>query len=269
MMNSNYEEIDGIKAFHSDINENDEDYNAKGLDFHYQIEEKHFWFVSRREFILSCFERFINKESEIIEIGAGTGNITRELMKNGYKNISVGEMHMNGLRYARSYGIANCFQFDLLRTPFEDEFDVVCMFDVLEHVPDEKLALENVKIMLKKNGLLVLSLPAHMWLWSTVDEASGHKKRYNRKELLQLMDESGFEVQYSSYFFIFIVPLLYFRALMNRKNKGKNITEMNTGSFINNFPNKVLLGITRLENRLRRFLPDFFGGSILMIARKR
>ena len=81
---------------------------------------------------------------KIIEIGTGTGNVSRYLQNNGYKNISVGEMHLSGLKYAKDYGIKECYQFNLLDTPFEDEFDAVCMFDVLEHIKKDDLALQNV-----------------------------------------------------------------------------------------------------------------------------
>lgn len=143
-----YEEIDGIKVFDKNVDDFHGDYNAKGLDILYAQEEKHFWFIARKEFILQNAIKYINPTDKIIEIGAGTGNVARYLQKNGYENISVGEMHLNGLKYAKSYGMKECYQFDLLDTPFENEFDVVCMFDVLEHIFDDTLALQNANKML-------------------------------------------------------------------------------------------------------------------------
>jgi len=147
-----YKEVDGIKIFHKNIDDDHKDYNSKGLDKLYGQEEKHFWFIARKEFILKNFQKYINKNSKIIEIGAGTGNVSRYLQKNGYENISVGEMHLNGLKYAQSYGLKELYQFDLLDTPFENEFDVVCMFDVLEHIENDKKALDNVFKMLMGGG---------------------------------------------------------------------------------------------------------------------
>ena len=57
-------------------------------------------------------KRYISKDKKIIEIGAGTGNVSRDLQQHGYNNISVGEMHINGLKYAKNYGIKDCYQFD-------------------------------------------------------------------------------------------------------------------------------------------------------------
>ena len=150
-------EQDNIKIFDEDIKENHADYNAVGLDNLYAQEEKHFWFIARKEFILRSIKQHIKKSTKIIEIGAGTGNVSRFLQKNGYKRIAVGEMHLNGLKYAQGYGISECYQFDLLNSPFENEFGAVCLFDVLEHIKQDGLALKNVHQSLTKDGLVVLT----------------------------------------------------------------------------------------------------------------
>ena len=173
MIVESYNSIDGIKVFHDDIDANHSDYNSNRLNNLYTQEEKHFWFISRKELILQEVEKVIPKNSKIIEIGAGTGNVSRYLEGNGYRDISVGEMHYAGLRYAQEYGINNCFQFDLLRSPFENEFDTVGMFDVLEHIDDDCFALKNVSRMLRNNGVVVLTVPAHMWLWTRSDAVAG------------------------------------------------------------------------------------------------
>lgn len=269
MIKDAYTEIDGIKVFHQDITEDNEDYNAEGLDGHYAVEKEHFWFVSRREFIVECFKRNIPQSAKIIEIGAGTGNVARELIASGYSDFSVGEMHMNGLRYAKSYGIEDCYQFDLLRTPFEKEFDVVCMFDVLEHIEDESLALCRVNESLKSGGMLMLTLPAHMWLWSAVDDASFHKRRYTKKHLKKVLYDAGFELVEMRYFFKFLVPMLLVRSLLNAGKRGEDINSVNTGSYISSLPNKILLALMRFENSLGRLVPDLFGGSLYAAARKK
>jgi len=265
-----YNEIDGIKIFHNNIDQDHDDYNAKGLDILYNAEEKHFWFVARKEFILQEIKPNIDLKSKIIEIGAGTGNVSRYLKQNGYKNISVGEMHLNGLLYAKNYGIKDCYQFDLLDTPFEREFDVVCMFDVLEHIEDDGLALENVYKMLHKQGCVVLTVPSHKWLWNREDAIAGHKRRYTKKYLTRKLQDNGFEIVKAKYFFMFIVPLLYMRTILN-KDDGSVIdkSEFKEDIYMNPILNHILLFITRIENKLNDFLPNTFGGSLFIIARKK
>ena len=72
-------EEDNIKIFDKDVMENHADYNAQGLDNLYAQEEKHFWFIARKEFIFQNIKQFISVNEKIIEIGAGTGNVSRYL----------------------------------------------------------------------------------------------------------------------------------------------------------------------------------------------
>jgi len=262
-----YSELDGIKIFDKDIKQDHRDYNAKGLDILYSQEEKHFWFIARKKFILQKFKEFISSESRIIEIGAGTGNVSRFIQKSGFPNISVGEMHLRGLNYAKTYGVKDCYQFDLLDTPFDNEFDVVCMFDVLKHIEDDILALQNVNKMLKKNGKIILTVPAHMWLWSKADEMARHKVRYNKKDLIDKLENSGFKVLNARYFFISIVPLLLLRRLFKGNSSVEDESQEDDMS-INPLISKILLFISHVENKLNRFLPNLFGGSLLVVAKK-
>lgn len=270
MIIKEYKEVDGIKIFHENMDESHEDYNAKGLDNLYLQEEKHFWFIARKEFILQNAHKYIKPEDKIIEIGAGTGNVARYLQKNGYKDISVGEMHLNGLKYAQSYGMKACYQFDLLDGPFENEFDTVCMFDVLEHIPNDNIALQNVYKMLKYDGKIVLTVPSHMWLWNRDDAIAGHKIRYTKKELVKRLEQNGFEVLSARYFFMAITPLLFLRRVLNKDDgsKVKN-EEYNSDISMNSTLSKILLFISRVENKLNKFLPNWFGGSLFIIARKK
>lgn len=268
MFLSIYKELDGIKVFHT-TNDDHSDYNARGLDIIFQAEEKHFWFIARKEFINQEIRKYIDKSSSIIEIGAGTGSVSRYLMQNGYSNISVGEMHLSGLLYAQQYGIDKCYQFNLLKTPFEDEFDVVCMFDVLEHIEDDNLALQNIYKSLKNNGKIVLTVPSHMWLWNREDIVAGHKRRYTKKALINKLQKNGFEILNARYFFMTITPLLYLRTILN-KDDGSDIKneEFNKGISMNPILNNILLYASRLENKISNFLPNLFGGSLFIIARK-
>ncbi len=269
MLIKEYKELDGIKYFHENVNEDHDDYNSKGLDNLYAQEEKHFWFIARKEFILQNALKYVKADEKILEVGAGTGNVSRFLQSNGYSNISVGEMHLNGLKYAKSYGMKDCYMFDLLDTPFEEEFDAVCMFDVLEHIAEDSKALKNVNQMLKKDGKILLTVPSHMWLWHRGDAVAAHKIRYTKKELINILRNNGFEILTARYFFISILPLLFIRRMINKDDGSKVREEEYTkGNSMNSFLSSLLLLISRIENKLNRFLPNAFGGSLFVIAKK-
>ncbi|MCU7835950.1 MAG: class I SAM-dependent methyltransferase [gamma proteobacterium symbiont of Taylorina sp.] len=269
MIIQEYKEKNGVKIFHHDTNKNHADYNSQGLDNIYKVEEEHFWFISRKDFILQQMIKDIDFTSKIIEIGAGTGNVSQYLKLNGYTNISVGEMHAKGLVYANSYGLKDCYQFDLLRSPFEDEFEVVCAFDVLEHIEKDEVALENIYKMLTKSGKIILTIPAHQWLWNRADSIAGHKRRYTRRQIISKLEDAGFSIISTSYFFISIIPLLLLRSLLNKDSfDAISPEEYKSNISINPILNKILLYITKFENKINKLLPNFIGGSLFVIAIK-
>ncbi len=258
----------GISLFSPEITDDHEDYNVAGLDVLYSAEEKHFWFIARKQRIINSFKKYVQKHESVLEIGAGTGNVSRALQKAGY-DLSVGEMHLNGLRYAQSYGIKNCYQFDLFDPPFSEHFDVIGMFDVLEHLQEDVLAMQCVQSMLKPNGRVVLTVPAHQWLWNRDDAIAAHKRRYTLKQLKIVMEKAGFEILHGRYFFVSILPLLFLRRLLN-PDKGNKVTEEERHQeiHINPLMNRLLLKITQLENRFFSWIPNLAGGSIILVAKK-
>ena len=179
-------------------------------------------------------------------------------------------MHLNGLTYAKNYGIKECYQFDLLKTPFENEFDTVCMFDVLEHIENDDLALQNIHKSLNDSEKVVLTVPSHMWLWNRDDAIAGHKIRYTKKELIKKLEDNGFDVLQSKYFFMSIVPLLYLRTIVNKDDKSDiQDAEFTNDISMNPLLSNILLFVSRVENKISDFLPNLFGGSLFIIAEKK
>lgn len=272
------------------------------MDMLYLAENKHFWHIARREFIYQEISRILaslypqdnGKSTKILDVGAGTGSVTRHFLSQGFNNIALGEIHPQGLEYAKTYGIKDLYCMDLLDVPFVNEFDCIFAFDVLEHIDDDLVALKNMKSMLKNNtkSLLALSVPAHKWLWNAHDVSVHHKRRYTKNELVALMQQSGFEIVCAKYFFISITPLLWVRALLHsapyptqdshiaksqasqQNNTLDSHTESSEKSSTNTesvaeshkeelrdtpppaLINKALLGICRLENKIQKLLPQ-------------
>jgi len=129
----------------------------------------------------------------------------------------------------------------------------------LEHIKDDGLAIQNIRNMLTINGRVVLTVPAHMWLWSEEDEVSNHFKRYELDDIKKLLIDNGFLITYASNFFISIIPLLYLRT------KRKSLDEIK----INPIINFILFKISIFENKLLKFLSFGVGGSIILVAEKK
>jgi SAM-dependent methyltransferase len=257
----------GIILFDREILPDHEDYKSEGLDSLYRYEREHPWFQRRVKIIERAFADHVEKSEEILEVGAGTGHTALALRDAGYRNLSIGEIHKNGLLYAKQYGLEKLYQFDLRSPPFRDHFDVVALFDVLEHIQDAELAVRSIHDMLRQGGRVILTVPAHRWLWSRIDELSGHHRRYNRKGLATLLIAAGFEILESRYFFTALVPSLLARSFLSR-NATWETGESGCGLEVSRFGKLILRLATGPGEFLLYPLRHVTGGSLLAVARR-
>ncbi len=260
---SNYPIIENVPRFNEIINSNEYNYEEYATEINKiaKAENIHFWFKSRNKFIAHLFNKFISRNDKILEVGAGTGSISAVLKKEGY-DMSIGEIHPCGIEYARSKTkkmSIPIYQFDITKSPFRNEFDVVCLFDVLEHIKDDTKVVQNIYKILKKKGKIVLTVPAHMWLWCEDDEISNHFRRYEIKNLKEMLNKEGFSIKYATNFFIAIIPLLYIRTKIKAS---KEIS-------INPLVNLILLIVSNIENKILNYISSKIGGSIIIIAEKK
>ena len=93
------------------------------------------------------------------------------------------------------------------------KYDLICLFDVLEHIEDDKGSLEALSALLAPGGRIIVTVPAYQWLWSTLDTLSHHKRRYNTKQVRAMVDGSGLSVTRLSYFNAILLPF----AIIARK----------------------------------------------------
>jgi 2-polyprenyl-3-methyl-5-hydroxy-6-metoxy-1,4-benzoquinol methylase len=260
---------EGIISFIKNPDENYHNFNAKILERIHKDENKNFWHLNRKKIILRLFNKYVANNENVIEIGAGTGNVSKMLLENGY-NVAVGEIHRQGLEIAKKYGIKNLYQFDVFYPPFKNYFDVVCLFDVLEHFENDSQVLQKINTILKPGGKIVVTVPAHQWLWNRKDAVNDHKRRYESKKIKKLFIENDFKIVYASNFFLFILPFLYFRKLLN-KDKGGFIKkeEYYTDKKVHPLLNMLLNYLTKLEYVLLSKTKLAIGGSISIIGQKK
>ena len=241
---------------------------AEGLEGLYRHERDHPWFRHRLNVIRRAFARHVGKSEKVLEIGAGTGYTARALQNDGYLDLSVGEPQVSGLRYAKQYGLRKLCQFDLRSAPFRDPFNAVALFDVLEHLPEDELALRNIHGLLRPRGRVLLTVPAHRWLWSRIDELSGHYRRYDRRRLSSVLKSAGFEILECRYFFIALVPGLLVRALLSRRATSHSI-EARFGLSMSRLGRTILRLASGPGDIVLFPLCHLIGGSLIAVARKR
>lgn len=244
----------------------------------YTAEQQHFWFRHRRRVLGELFAQLVAglpAGYQVLEVGCGNGSILEIL-----ERVCVGgqvtgsELFPEGLTFARQRVRCPLVAADIYDLPWSRHFDIIGMFDVLEHLPDDARALRCLAASLKSSGQLVLTVPAHLSLWSYADVASGHYRRYSTGSLRQVLEGAGFEVQYVTEFMAPLFPLMKLgravAALRNRLRKQpRDETALATAEFkVNPIVNAILswaLGAERPILRRRGTLP--IGTSVLAVAR--
>ena len=183
-------------------------YAAHDLRILAGLEDRHFWFRSRRRIILDALQRWFPETRNYLEIGSGTGYIA----------CGIAEAFPQWRVVASDPlpGAAGCIRIDARHIPFASAFDVVGAYDVLEHIEDDRGALRQFREACRPGGGILLTVPQHAWLWSPADTYAHHYRRYRRRDLLAKLHECGFEILGSTSFHTVNLPLFYLRSRLLR-----------------------------------------------------
>lgn len=221
-------------------------------------EEKHFWFHIRRKWIYDRIKKFIAPPARVLEVGCGTGNVSSFLAKKGYDVIGC-EFYPEAIDIAwQGFLIV---QGDANKLPFENNrFDIVGLFDMIEHFQDDIMPLKEAVRVVRKGGIIAVTVPAREELWSWVDEISLHKRRYTKDKLRQAFEKVSLNILLMEYMFMSLyIPLKY-----KRRKHGKS----NDLFKINRLVNTFLTGLFDIERIVSKGLPLLIGTSLIAVARK-
>ena len=148
----------------------------------------------------------------VLEIGSGIGTLTSQFIPR--KCYLASDINPSYLSYLRAYSIGKPYlQVQRIDAGvlddfcgLEEQFDTVLMINVLEHVPDEQVALKNIWSTLVPGGRAVILVPQHQRLYGSLDIVLEHRERYTRKSLQQGLEQAGFCVDSLADFNRFSVP---------------------------------------------------------------
>jgi len=243
------------------------------------VEEKHFWFRARNRAITAVFESVragLKPGYRVLEVGCGTGNVLRELQASAVGGTVIGmDLHLEGLHHAkRRVNPALLVQADAAKPPFSVRFDVVGLFDVIEHLDDDVAVLRQLRQLLTANGALLLTVPAHMRLWSYFDVGAHHRRRYEIGELHDKLVAAGYSVEYLTPYMSVLQPVLWAGRRLAAKGRTPPTDAASAWSLaetdlkvrpVSGAVLSFLLGMEIPWLRARRELP--IGASLVAVAR--
>lgn len=224
------------------------------------------WALIRAEKVSKILNDHGNKI--IWEIGAGNGGMSIPLLKSGISTIAV-EPIKAGAKALAKYGFTSYWgTLKDLNLP-TDSIEVIGLFDVLEHIKDPQFLLEEVLRVLKPGGMLILTVPAHQWLFSNFDVTCGHYRRYSKKLLKKTLADARFHRIKSRHFFSYLVlPALLLRRVPYLFGKRSSYAENSKNSKKHN---KILSTLSRLVNFLSKIEDNIYlpiGLSIISVSFK-
>ena len=241
-------------------------------------EDRHWWFATRTWSLENLIDSNISRrDGNVLDIGCGAGNMIHHLRKYGtVQGIEVDERPV-AMAQQRGYDVrlGDATQ----HIPFADaSFDLVTALDVIEHVDADEAILREAYRVLRPNGILTISTPAFMWLWSHNDVLNGHKHRYTPQELRERVERAGFKIKRLTFGFFLVFPLsaplivLRNKAGQKQELKSHHIdkdeyqVEMEPTSPV---VNTILRGVGRAEATMLKLIDLPIGSSLMCVAVKK
>jgi len=173
----------------------------------------------REQLLLRLLEKGLAPGNLILDAGCGSGSLLIALAKKGYRlrgvEFSEGFVAMvqKKIDEAQLGNVAAVSPGTLTRLEFPAEcFDAVVCGEVLEHLQDDRQAVQEFHRVLKRGGICAVSVPAHPLLWDETDEWAGHVRRYRKRELVDLFERNGFRAE-KAMFWGFPSVLLYHKLI--------------------------------------------------------
>jgi SAM-dependent methyltransferase len=220
-----------------------------------EIEDRHWWFAERRSIIRSQI-RGVAPDGWALDVGAAAGGNTRVLAEAGWDCVAL-EYSGTGAELARERGLT-VVRGDATAMPIADgALGLVVAYDVLEHIEDDAAAAREFLRCLRPGGRLLVAVPADMRLWSAHDEAVDHVRRYERDELLAVIEDAGFRDITVRSWNVLLRPVV---ALRRKKDRGSELVVPGMVT------NTALRGIVAMERVLP--LGRRRGVSLILTARR-
>jgi SAM-dependent methyltransferase len=228
----------------------------------------YWWYRARTRILETVMKPYVGAPRRLLDVGSADGPSVTWLRGTAEHHVSL-DVDPRGLSDGGVCGSATGL-------PFADAcFDVVAAFDVIEHCDPEAAALAEIARVLAPGGRLLMSVPAYNWAWTSHDDHNHHHRRYTRRRAVDAIRSAGLSPVRATYGFAGTFPMFAAQRLVTRlKERGATGAQHLPDGGVAPLPEvsptveKVLLGATRIDERLLPRLDLPFGSSVLVVAVK-
>lgn len=204
--------------------------------------------------IVFMFEGYFGKN--ILEVGSGLGGLSQYFPKNNTTLSDIRDDYFNYLKNRLDY---KTIKLNIEMNPpikLQNSYDTIFSSNVYEHIKDDEKALNNCFKLLKKNGKLLLFVPARPEIYGSLDKIMGHYRRYTKKELTQKVKGAGFGILKVNY--------ANFPGYFTWWLRGKLPSKSNSDNLAAKIFDFLIVPLLYLE----KYLPIPFGQSLTLVAEK-
>jgi 2-polyprenyl-3-methyl-5-hydroxy-6-metoxy-1,4-benzoquinol methylase len=222
----------------------------------------HFWVNRRFDVLQRIANSVVSGAAEIAEVGCGHGLLQRQIEDTYGKPVTGFDLNEYGLKHNVSrISRVCCYDIHQRNEELRGKFDLILLFDVLEHISDEDRFLDALSFHLAPQGKLIVNVPAGRWAFSEYDTAAGHVRRYAVKDLQAVALRNKLEIQNWTWWGFPLVPAVAMRKLVLRGRR--DLRKINAIGFDSKAPwiDKALGALARLERIPQKFL----GTSIMAV----
>ena len=241
---------------------------------YFPLERNHWWFRARQKILIEHLSSLrLGANTNVLNIGIATGATSEMLEQFGaVKSVEYDKECYDFVKQKLPKLDLDLGSITDLSYP-DNSYDLVCAFDVIEHVEDDKKAVSEIIRVCKPEGHVVVTVPAFQYLWGQHDIVNHHYRRYTKKEFKKLFQQGG-TISYSAYFnFFLFFPIFFFRissrilpkGFLRQENKPESDFSVFQPNWFKNVCYKIMLS-ERFFIRKKITLP--FGVSILISFRK-
>ena len=215
----------------------EDEYDEAGFDLLLRMQRDHFWYHGRHRLLLKVFQRESQRlrggpeNLRGIDLGGGCGGWLEYLHTHGrgqFAELALADSSLRALSLAGPVvgRFAQRYQVDLLDLAWSEEWDVVFLLDVLEHIPDHLQVLKQIRKVLRPGGLLFVTTPALKVFWSYNDDLAHHQRRYSKQDLRDLTAPSQLALLRADYFMFWLSPALLLSRLLTRPAANASADEL-------------------------------------------